>query len=741
MSRARVTPRLERGGRKHGLPATNWARPGRNLADASQPMVDFYYGRDTLAGHGVRRNTVAHMSTSAASAAKKREPYRFALAGPTAFFSAIARLLHPVRHAVWALIPGVLLAGSTLFHHHVEFSADLKRYMSDASYLSHFVVSIFIIGLVSRVAFGVVLCAHGLSISSFGITLRYGFLPRFYIDPDAEDIWQLSRRARLHSYSAPLLAKLVFFSLGTLLWIVARRSGTLLPDLGLILSQFALGAFLFTVNPLWPSSPGSRLLATVLDRRNLQSGGLRLLEMILSRRPTPATLPSGTKWGLVLFGAGVLIYFTAVVAICLFYIGAYLEQRYQGTGVVLFLAIVAMFSLWLWSTRLSRWWSKKPAAGGVRATQSRAHETEQVDHALPEEQQGFDSLYGDPISRPPSWKRWLGWAIALSVIGIIAILPYNYEAGGNFVVNPSVRAEVRASVDGIVRQVLVREGDWVEAGGVLAYLASDDEVRALDQAKADLFKAKSDLKVLEHGAKDEAVQVAHKQVEQAEVNVKHSKLEAERYAQLLKQDAVPAALAAEMEAKYQADLAALALARSNLVLVKSMALEDELNAARALVDRQTAEVRFRNQALAWTTVTAPAAGRVVTPNLHLLLGTYLQVGQLFAELQDNQVASVEIRVPETEIDVVKLGATTRLRAWSNWGRTDSGVVVGIAPKTEEDEYGQVVRVLTNVPNSDGYLKSGMTGFGKVAGTQMPTVEAFTRMIQRFFQIEVWSWIP
>jgi multidrug resistance efflux pump len=682
------------------------------------------------------------MSTSAASTAKKRDPYRFPLAGPTAFLSTLARLLHPVRHAVWALIPGVLFAGSALLHHHADFSADLKRYMSSASYVSHLVVSIFLIGLLSRIAFGTVLCGHGLVIRSFGITLRYGFMPRFYIDPDAEDVWQLPRHARLHAYATPLLAKLALFTLGTFLWIGARPSGTLLADLGLILSQFALAAFLFTANPLWPSSSGSRLLASVLDRRNLQSGGLRLLEMMLSRRPLPATLQSGTKWGLLLFGAGVLIYFIAVVAICLFYLGAYLEQRYQGTGVVMFLAIVAAFLLWFWSTRLSRLWSRKQATGeSVRATQSRAHETEQVDLALPEEQQGFDSLYGDPISRPPSWKRWLGWAIALCVIGIIAILPYNYEAGGNFIVNPSARAEVRASVDGIVRQVLVREGDWVEAGGVLAYLASDDEVKALDQAKADLFKAESDLKVLEHGAKDEAVQVAQKQVEQAEVNVKHSKIEAERYAQLLKQDAVPEALAAEMEAKYQADLATLAVARSNLVLVKSMALEDELNAARALVNRQTAEVLFRNQALAWTTITTPAAGRVVTPNLHLLLGTYLQVGQLFAELQDNRVASVEIRVPETEIDVVKPGATTRLRAWSNWGRTDIGVVVGIAPKTEEDAYGQVVRVLTDVPNGDGYLKSGMTGFGKVAGTQMPTIEAFTRMIQRFFQIEVWSWIP
>jgi multidrug resistance efflux pump len=686
-------------------------------------------------------NAVAFVDAPSGLRPARRGPYHFPIGEPSPFLGLLVRLLHPVRHAAWVLLPAVLLAGLTLFHHQAEFATDLRKYFNYYSYIPHLLASLFVINLISKIAFSAVLYAHGLRTGVFGVRLAYGLVPRFYVGSDADEIWELPRIARLQSFSALLLAKLAIFALGTLLWIGFRPSGTFLPDLGLMLSQFGLGAFLFTANPLWPSSAGCRVLSTLLDRRYLQTRALRLLGMRLARRPAPAALSAWSKWGLLLFGVAVILYFGAVITVALFYVGTYLEQRYHGTGVVLFMALLAMFLLWLWSTRLSRLWIGDKSGGPGGRVQSRAHSAEAADSASLDEGRGYGALYGDPEPPRARWKTWLKWALVLIVFAVAAMLPYKYEAGGIFVVYPSARTEVRATVDGIVMRIMVREGDWVEAGTVLAYLGHDDEVKALDVAKAELDRAVADLKVLEHGAKQEAIQVAQQQVEQAEVIVKHSRTEAERYRQLLKQDAVPAALAAEMDAKHQSDLATLAVARSNLALVRSNALEDQLNAARAEIKQLAAEVRYREQQLVWTNIAAPAAGKVVTPNLHLLLGKYLPVGELFAELQDSRVARVEIQVPETEIDMVKAGATTRLRAWSDSSRTVNGVVVGIAPVAQEDEYGQVIRVLTDVPNTDGYLKAGMTGYGKVAGPRIPAGEAFTRMIQRFFQIEVWSWIP
>ena len=77
---------------------------------------------------------------------------------------------------------------------------------------------------------------------------------------------------------------------------------------------------------------------------------------------------------------------------------------------------------------------------------------------------------------------------------------------------------------------------------------------------------------------------------------------------------------------------------------------------------------------------------------------------------------------------------------SSWLMT-SGSVVSVAPSAEQREYGLVVRVMTDIPNDDGFLKSQMTGYAKITGRDMPVWEAFSRMLVRYFKIEMWSWIP
>ena len=68
-------------------------------------------------------------------------------------------------------------------------------------------------------------------------------------------------------------------------------------------------------------------------------------------------------------------------------------------------------------------------------------------------------------------------------------------------------------------------------------------------------------------------------------------------------------------------------------------------------------------------------------------------------------------------------------------------VTGIAPVVDQEKYANVIVVTTEVPNPDGLLRSGMTGFAKIDGGSKPVIVAFTRMFVRFFLIEIWSWLP
>ena len=65
----------------------------------------------------------------------------------------------------------------------------------------------------------------------------------------------------------------------------------------------------------------------------------------------------------------------------------------------------------------------------------------------------------------------------------------------------------------------------------------------------------------------------------------------------------------------------------------------------------------------------------------------------------------------------------------------------LAPLAEEREFGRVVRVSVRVPNPDGRLASNMTGHAKIEVGERPVWEVFSRIVVRFFEVELWSWLP
>jgi putative peptide zinc metalloprotease protein len=54
---------------------------------------------------------------------------------------------------------------------------------------------------------------------------------------------------------------------------------------------------------------------------------------------------------------------------------------------------------------------------------------------------------------------------------------------------------------------------------------------------------------------------------------------------------------------------------------------------------------------------------------------------------------------------------------------------------------RAVRVITEIPNPDGLLKSDMTGYAKIATGQRPVWDVLLRPFLRWCMVEVWYWIP
>ncbi|HEU4403011.1 MAG TPA: efflux RND transporter periplasmic adaptor subunit, partial [Candidatus Polarisedimenticolia bacterium] len=205
---------------------------------------------------------------------------------------------------------------------------------------------------------------------------------------------------------------------------------------------------------------------------------------------------------------------------------------------------------------------------------------------------------------------------------------------------------------------------------------------------------------------------------------------------------------------------------ANLKLVKSGARHEQIEALEAQEASLKALLENYKVDVQRTTLVSPIAGRIVTPHVEELSGIYLKPGQrdLVAQIEDSRTIRAEVEVPEEDVSDLRIGSPVKVATWAYHNVTFHGRVVSIAPIAATNDsdssnatvYGQgqgtaqvamsnstykVVRVVTEIPNPDGRLKSEMTGYAKIATGYRPVWDVLFRPLIRWFMVEVWYWIP
>ena len=342
-------------------------------------------------------------------------------------------------------------------------------------------------------------------------------------------------------------------------------------------------------------------------------------------------------------------------------------------------------------------------------------------------------------------NKWVNrgiWAVLIAGFIWVCMLPYDMEVGGEFIVQPIDRAEVRARTDGQIIELRVQEGDWVQKDEIMAVLDNEDEKRDIEVRELELVQLHAQLRILEFGARPEEIAVARQSVETAQIQVEIKTNDVAKTQQLLDRGTIPEAEFTDAVDALRLAEAGLEEAQAGLDLVQAQASEDEIIAAKANIQKLEAELAFARLLLEQTNIRANAEGQIVSTMAEVPIGAYLtQAGEPFALLENNRTVVAEIEMPETSIDEVEIGANVELRLWSDTGNSVFGTVESISPKAEERDFGRIVRVQVRVPNPDGKLAAEMTGHGKVQAATRPVWEVFTRIIVRFFEVELWSWLP
>lgn len=356
----------------------------------------------------------------------------------------------------------------------------------------------------------------------------------------------------------------------------------------------------------------------------------------------------------------------------------------------------------------------------------------------------LDRVLQSQAARQSPARKWVVRLVWLAILGglvWLAFQPYRFEVGGDFTIQPLDRAEVRARTSGEITELHVSEGDRVEAGTVMAVLSNWNQSRDVAVLQADGARLQAQLDTLLAGPRPEEIALAAQSLAAAEVQLDMRRQDLARQETLFESGTIPFTVVSDARSAALLAEAARDQAAAQLALVQADPLDSEIAMIEATIARNAEELAFAERMLDYTYIRAPVAGQIVSPMHEVPVGHSLAAGGLFAEIEDNRTVLAALMIPEIAIQEVTLGAPVELRLWSAPHDPIPGTVSAIAPRAEPVDFGLVVRVLVELPNPEGRLAANLSGFGKIDVGERPVWEVFTRALQRFFVIEVWSWLP
>jgi RND family efflux transporter MFP subunit len=186
------------------------------------------------------------------------------------------------------------------------------------------------------------------------------------------------------------------------------------------------------------------------------------------------------------------------------------------------------------------------------------------------------------------------------------------------------------------------------------------------------------------------------------------------------------------EAKYQTAL---------LQVNHSLAGNDtgEAGIQRVQADYWKGEVDRAKNLVEKTQLRSPIDGVIATPHVENLVGRRLQYGDTFAEVMDTSRAVVDVAVDDADAGMLQAGQAAVIKLNSYAMRTFRGKVLVVSPKGEMEGENRVFFARVLLPNTDGAIRSGMEGRGKVRVAWYPAGFVIFRRPVIWIYSHLWSW--
>jgi len=282
-------------------------------------------------------------------------------------------------------------------------------------------------------------------------------------------------------------------------------------------------------------------------------------------------------------------------------------------------------------------------------------------------------------------------------------------------VEPQRRSLVASDVEGIVADLMVKEGTTVRRGDRLAQLRTDSLEIQLRGAKAQRERFRHELTELEAGFRVEEVEEARAAAREAEASAERARREVVRQRELHTDGATALQSLQDAETAHEAARQRLEQVRARLRMMEAGARRERIDRARAELQAAEAEVARFGDEISRMTIVAPFDG-VVTAE-HTQRGQWVAKGGPVVEIVDLSRVEIAVPFPERAVGRLRSGSPAEVRFDALGDRAFTGEVIAIVP--QGDVASRTFRVKVRVANPDRAIKAGMfarVSFG-VGGTR------------------------
>lgn len=679
---------------------------------------------------------------------------------PSAFFEKAARkaarFRSVFRFLTFALLLCVPAALYLLYVQRDLLYYDLSLNILGFGLLGRVAAVIVLVDILRCLVTGMVGAHVGARITEFGLRLRFGIFPRLYVRRVGRT--QLDPANRLWAYGSTFIVRFILIVAGTLIWYLFRSTAPVLSSWGILTLHVGIIGFILLAVP-FRISDGYRWLTTYFKLPpNLIQLAVFTLQRLVTRQPLPSTMleNKGSLLRLLAYALILSVIWVLFAMKILFRITQGLADAFPDIfgratdvitlGIVLFL--------------VGRW-------GMAKVTRKRVMQQSETTPSATES------------TSQTSYGKW-GLAIVL-----VLCVPLPFRPGGTIELQPPRQLAITAPLGGRISEVLYQGGDGVilEEGTVVARITSDELLHELEKTRENIVRQEAEterraalLAMLEKGphaediARAEAaldragqeVAVATLQVQSADVSLVYSQRRETMLKQLYEEgiysqlefdlarrqaeiDAIASQTAAHL---LKARMAAQREAQSLLDRLTAGTRDEELQAARSeLAAAQSTLRNFKQQAVFLeskqqrTDLMMPLTGYLTEGLLHQKVGRYIQSGQAYTIAQSEEDVIMLMDVPEYDGVHIREGQAVHVRLSAFPVKSLQGRVIRVEPAPSHREGHRVFRVETLVPTNDLPWRPGITGYAKVHVSWKPLGLTLLRPLVRFFQVELWSWLP